>query len=259
MGAIGLALRPPQGPHPFDPRLLFARGEAGAWYDPGDASSMFADDARTIPAAIDGPVGGMADLSGRGHHLAQPAPAARPILRRDETGRRFLDFDGADDWLASQAAGLRITGPLTLAAAVQRTNDARYDIWLSAQTQAGMANQYELRTDPAGVLEFVAADAAQFEADQAGAGAAVPVGAARIVTATRTSSAIDFTVGGVASSATHMIVPTADAASEFRLGSRKGVPLFARGRIYGAVIIGRILTTTELAGLQTWLAARIPG
>lgn len=256
MGAIGFALRPPAGPSAFDPRLLFGAGEAGGWYDPGDAASTFADSGRRVPAAIDGEVGGLADRSGRGHHLAQEAAGARPILRRDAAGRRCLDFDGVDDCLTSSAAGLCLTGPVTIAAAIRRADGERYDIWTSAQTEAGRTNAYELRTDPSGVLEFVAAHGGGFEADRADGPSVLPVAATRVVTAMRTSGTIDFTVGGVASSAAHGLVPTADAASEFRLGGRKGAPLFARGRIYGAIVVGRMLTGAELAAIRGWLTAR---
>lgn len=256
MIAIGVALWPTQGSLAFDPRQLFARGEAGGWYDPGDASSIFADAARTVPAAIDGTVGGLADQSGRGHHLTQAVPGARPVLRRDAAGRRYLDFDGIDDRLVSPAAGLRIIGPVTLGAAVQRAVGGRYDIWMSAQTQAGLVNQYELRTEPAGAAEFVAADASAVEVDLAGAAAVVPVGATRVVTAMRTGAAIEFNVGGTATSASHMMVPTADASSEFWLGGRRSGDIFARGRVYGAVVVGRVLSAVELGGLRAWLAAR---
>lgn len=257
MIAIGVALPPPPGPSGFDPRLLFGRGEAGAWFDPGDASSLFADAARTVPAAIDGAVGGMIDRSGRGHHLAQAVAGARPILRRDQAGRRYLDFDGVDDCLAAQAAGLCITGPVTIAAAVRRAEGGRHDIWVSAQTDASVVSSYELRTNTVGALEFVAANAVALEADNAGPATAVPVAASRVVTAMRTGTTIEFTVGGAAVSAAHVLVPTADGASEFRLGSRKGAPLFARGRVYGAVVVARTLSVRELDGLRGWLTARM--
>jgi len=162
-----------------------------------------------------------------------------------------------DDCLVSQAAGLRITGPVTIAAAVRRAEGARYDIWISAQTDASTVNAYELRTGTVGALEFVAANPGAIEADNAGAATAVPVAATRVVTAMRTGATIEFGVGTAAVSASHVLVPTADAASEFRLGSRKGGPLFARGRVYGAVVVARMLSARELDGLRGWLTARM--
>lgn len=148
--------------------------------------------------------------------------------------------------------------------AVRREANGVYDVWMSAQTLASNVNQYELRTSPSGTIELIAAGGGPFEVSAAGAGLAVPIGGDRVVTAARTGSAIDFTAGTfgapgtateTASGAPHTMVPTADAQSEFRLGSRKGSPLFARGRLYAALIVGRPLTAAEGAGLRGYMAA----
>lgn len=48
----------------FSPRSLFAAGEAGAWYDPSDFSTMFQDAAGTTPVtAVEQPVGLILDKS----------------------------------------------------------------------------------------------------------------------------------------------------------------------------------------------------
>lgn len=88
----------------FTPASLFATGEQGAWYDPSDLSSMFQDDLGTTAAAVDSPVGRINDKSGRGNHATQATAAARPILRQDAGGSRYLEFDGVDDRLVAAAA-----------------------------------------------------------------------------------------------------------------------------------------------------------
>lgn len=106
----------------FSPDMLFAGGEDGAWYDPSDPSTLFQDEAGTIPAAVDAPVGLMRDKSGRGHHALQAAAASRPMLRRDEGGRLCLAFDGIDDVLVHDLA---IVGKdVSLSAAAERTGGA---------------------------------------------------------------------------------------------------------------------------------------
>lgn len=244
----------------WTPRTLFADGEAGAWFDTGATASLFADTGGTVPAAVDGPVARMADRSGRGHHVSQGIAAARPILRRDVGGRAYLAFDGVDDCLAVTAPELRFTGPTTLAIAVRREFGGAYDIWMSAQTFAGSINPYEFRSNSSGVPEFVAANAASVELADAGT-ITLPLDEDRVVTAARTESAIEFASRGfgggteATSSAAHALIPTADAQTEFRLGSRKGSPLFARGRLYAALAIGRPLTRAEGAALREYMAA----
>ena len=51
-------------PPPFDPSVLFAAMEQGAWYDPSDLSTLYQDSAGTTPVtAVEQPVGLMLDKS----------------------------------------------------------------------------------------------------------------------------------------------------------------------------------------------------
>jgi hypothetical protein len=102
MGALGLGLSLRQRGG-FSPRLLFADGSAGAWYDPSDLSTMAQNGDGSGAAALDAPVGRILDKSGRGNHAVQAAAASRPMLRR-ENGLWFLEFDGNDDWLRAAFA-----------------------------------------------------------------------------------------------------------------------------------------------------------
>ena len=89
----------------WTPGHLFETGGQGAWYDPSDLTSMWADTAGTTPASVDGAVARIDDLSGNGHHASEATPAARPILRQDGSGRHYLEFDGVDDRLVTTTYG----------------------------------------------------------------------------------------------------------------------------------------------------------
>lgn len=253
---LGLGLRLGTGRRPFDPRRLFAGGVAGGWYDPGAPGATFADAGATVPAVADGPVARLADLSGQGNHLIQANAAARPLLRRDGSGRAWLELDGEDDFLPSAAPALRITGDLTAIVAVGRASDGRYDIWASAQTGAAQVNQYEIRTEPDGGLEFVASGLGEFEVDGGGPANRTPAGATRVLSVVRSGGRVRLDAGGGEVTAAHGTMPVADAQSEFRLGARKGSPLFARGRVHAALLIGRALSAAELRAAREFLAAR---
>ena len=119
MDALGFAIDvSPDRRRGFDPAALFAGGAGGIWIDPSDPRTMFEDAAGTIPAAVDGPVGRIADKSGRGNHATQSLAASRPTLRRDPDGRHALEFDGIDDFLVHGFGG---PGDVTLSCAAQRT------------------------------------------------------------------------------------------------------------------------------------------
>lgn len=86
----------------FSPTILFAAGEAGGWYDPSDVSTMFQDDAGTVPVTAPGQtVGRILDKSGRGNHLTQATLSKRPLYQVDSGGYSYLQFDGSDDWFVS--------------------------------------------------------------------------------------------------------------------------------------------------------------
>ena len=76
---IGFALRARGAAPPFDPLSLFSGDAGGIWLDPSDLAGMSQDAAGTVPAAVDAPVGRIADRSGRGNHATQGVAAS---LRR---------------------------------------------------------------------------------------------------------------------------------------------------------------------------------
>lgn len=62
---------------------MFASGEQGAWYDPNNLSTLFQDSAFTVPVtAVEQPVGGVLDLSGRGNHASMATTTKRSIYSR---------------------------------------------------------------------------------------------------------------------------------------------------------------------------------
>jgi hypothetical protein len=103
-------------------RRLFVAAEPGAIYDPSDLSTLFADAAGTTPATVDGPVGRVLDVSGRGNHLIQSVADSRPTLRLID-GRYSLQFDGVDDHLVTVATlNLTSSARITVCAAIRALN-----------------------------------------------------------------------------------------------------------------------------------------
>jgi hypothetical protein len=94
------------------PAALFVNGEAGAWFDPFDRSTLFQDSAGTTPVASPGdPVGLMLDKSGRNNHATQSVSAARPIYGIHPVGgiRNLLTRTEEFDNAAWGKAGLTVT------------------------------------------------------------------------------------------------------------------------------------------------------
>jgi len=71
--------------------------DAFAWYDASDITTLYQDDAMTIPVTADGdPVGAIMDKSGNGAHLLQASAALKPTYRTDGT-LHWIESDGVDD------------------------------------------------------------------------------------------------------------------------------------------------------------------
>ena len=99
---------------------LFANGEAGAWYDPSDFSTMFQDAAGTTPVtAVGQSVGKILDKSGRGNHATQSTLAYRPILRVDSYGNYYLETLGGNCRLVTSAFAM-LSGKAIVAVGVQK-------------------------------------------------------------------------------------------------------------------------------------------
>lgn len=105
---------------------LFTGSEQGFAYDFNDLKTMFQDAAGTIPAAVGQPVARVLDKSGRGNHLSQPVSASRPILRQNATtSAYYLEFDGVDDFLVSNATiDFSAKNEVTLFAGLRKLSDA---------------------------------------------------------------------------------------------------------------------------------------
>lgn len=77
----------------FNPRKPL-RGKQGLWYQVSDLSTLFQDDAGTIPVTTDGqPVGLIKDKSDNGNDASQAVPSKRPTYRTDGV-KHWLQFSG---------------------------------------------------------------------------------------------------------------------------------------------------------------------
>lgn len=224
----------------FDPASLFAAGEAGGWWDPSDLSSMFQDSAGTIAAAVDGPVGRISDRSGRSHHLVQASAAARPTLRQDVGGRRYLQFDGVDDQMATMAFAVAIQQP-SCAYFGWRTDDPTAPLFDGLTS----GNRQHVSTADTATIWF--------------AGGAVATGAATrpagdaVDGCTFAGASSIYRRNGVQTAAGN---PGAASLDGLRLGTWQGQTTFMAGRVYGLVIRAGLLSGRQQGDLEGWLAAK---
>jgi hypothetical protein len=105
---------------------LFSQGEIGAWYDPSDLSTVWADTAGTTPASVDGAVARIDDKSGNNNHATQATLASRPILRQSG-GLTYLEFDGIDDGMSTAFIDFTSTGEISVFSGVKRVATTSFE------------------------------------------------------------------------------------------------------------------------------------
>lgn len=139
----------------FNPLSLFTAGEQGLWFDPSDLTSMFQDDAGTIPVTTAGQVVGLIrDKSGNGHDASQATEANKPILRTG-SGLWWLEFDGVDDFLVTGNVNLSATPRIGLFSAVNKLSDAASATVIEQSATPGAVPSFSLfAPSAAGVNKF---------------------------------------------------------------------------------------------------------
>lgn len=90
---------------PINPATLFGGTKIGAWIDATDAATVWSNAAGTTSATVGGVVGKVSD-KGTGPYFAAQTDASglQPIYRQAADGKRYLDFDGVDDYLRFEGA-----------------------------------------------------------------------------------------------------------------------------------------------------------
>lgn len=226
---------------PFDPAALFAEGEAGAYYDPSDLSTMSQNFDGTGAAALGLPVGRIADKSGNGHHATQPAAVARPILRQDSGGLYYLEFDGVDDKLD---AGFAISQPWERISAVRQVNHVVGARLFGSPSGAGQGEL--LQATPSPNLQISSGALL-------GGIVGAAIGSNAIVTERHNGASSRAAVG-------NGDYVTGDAGLNVPdgivLAGRAAAAGWSHIHLYGILMIGRLLTDAEIARLRLFMAAK---
>jgi hypothetical protein len=238
---FGFAARRRGGP--FHPAQLFAAGEQGLWFDPSEPGTLFEDSAGTIAAVVDGPVGRIADKSGRGNHAVQANAASRPLLRQDGDGRRYLEFDGTDDALRAlfpiaqpydRMSGLRLLS----------SDGASRHAFGGGTAHGGLLFHHA----PVPSLSIASSITAATRTD-------FPVGVTAVISERFDGAGSRLAVNAAAATTGN---PGATASGGMTLGGRfDGASAGAsRMRLYGVVVRAGRLSDARLAQLRLWLAGK---
>jgi len=141
----------------WTPLDLYRAGEQGVWYDPSDFSTMFQDFESTVPVtAVGQSVARIMDKSGNGRSAAMDISSRRPKLQQDGAGHYYLDFDGVDDYMYTNAINLSATDKMTLWAGVRKDSDSSLGMLceLSADANTNNGSFYVTAPHQGGVANY---------------------------------------------------------------------------------------------------------
>jgi hypothetical protein len=241
---------------------LFSDGSAGGWWDVSDPSTLFSDTAMTTPATLGGAVAAVRDKSGNGNTLLQATLAKRPILSQTADGRLYLAFDGVSHFMGASftaaqplSRALHIRLP-SISASTQMICDGYYAAGsgtVNTQAQLQRTNLTSPATNTSHAFLLSAGSSVNTDLGH------IPIGAAE-------TAFLDF--NGATSYAGDddwpVVVRNPGTASPNgiiiagRAGYSGGADQLAKLDFFGAVHIGRLLTTTEKRQIQAFNDARRP-
>jgi hypothetical protein len=237
---------------------LFENGEQGFAYNTNRFDTMWQDSAQTTPVtAADQPVGFQLDLSGNGNHRYQTAAASRPMLRYNATtGSYYLQYDGTDDFLVTNAINFTATDKVSVFAGVRKLSDAA----------TGMICELGSDTVAAGVFYILGA-AGIFQSKSRGTLTVSPttgsVYAAPVSAVLTAYSQISTKTALLRVNGSTAAQSTADQGTgnygnyAMYFGRRAGTSLPFNGHEYSPVCVGRLTTAAEIANIERMLARQV--
>jgi hypothetical protein len=242
-------------------RSLFAQGEQGVWYDPGDLSTLFQDAGATTRVTATGQTVALArDKSGRGNHLT----LSNCTLQQDAAGFRYLSFNGTDTGGVTSSINLTGTDKLTVFAGVYKVNDVAQGtiietasapltvngtVGLVASSGAGPNYLFRLyhTTDNNRTTSAYAAPVASVLSASMNLAATLQVD--QLIA--RVNGVAPVLTGGVATSV------GAFANQPLYVGRRGGTTNPLNGRLYGLIVRGAATDPSALGNVERYIGSRM--
>lgn len=249
----------------FNPANLFAGVSKGIALDLTDPTKLYQDSARTTLVSVAGdPIGSPTDLSGNGAHPTQTLSAARPLWQTT-----YAAFDGSDDGWVTPSIDFTGTDKITVVVGVTKLTDTGFGVITElgpvADTTTGTFNLGVSTTTGDASRRTYSAELNGSQASSWGASVyaapntAVLSAQFNIAGALRDNEII-FRINGAAPSTSTGGFNTSAGTGNFtanvlNIGRRTAAATPLNGRIYRLIVIGRLLTASELAQAERWCAS----
>lgn len=225
-------------------------------YDPTNVATLFQDSAGTTPVTTAGQqIGKILDISGANNHATQATPASAPLWQTS-----YASFDGVNDWWQTASINFTSTDKATIVAGVRRLSDAADGVIYMLSSTNANNGMFWLKGPGSGT-------ATKFEFLSRGTAQSIPF---------TSSATYDAPISAVATGVTDIAAPVAtlrlngtqvdskvvtQGTGTFGnwplfVGMQNGASLPFNGNLFGLVIIGRLLTPSELYVMEHYMAEK---
>lgn len=227
-------------------------------YDHKDITSFFSDSAMTTQAVVGGPVGAVRDSSGNGWHRKQTTAGKRPTLRQSGS-LYYLDYDGTDDFMVTDAIDLTGTNALTLCWGFTKSSDAGSGILVEvgANIVANTGIAMYAPTSAGTMLGFGSRGTAIVLANYNNAAVAAPITGVMTGIAKISTDKCILRLDGTQIATTASNQGTGNYAnSAVYFGARGGTATFFSGDDYGGALYAIEATGADLTAIEAFVADR---
>ncbi len=245
----------------FDPIALFAGGQQGIYLAPWDASTILGSDG-VNPAAIDGAVSMALDMSGNNNHWSQTTSAYQSLLKVDGGGKRYLSFDGVDDFMSNSNLSLfSSVGGITVIALLRwRSSPTVTRAFFYASTPTIGATRFTVGGGRVANKHYSAAR--RLDADAAAALDSTSDISLQIESVTMaidySASSAKLRVNGIVSaeSAAFLSAGVSDSTASNTIRIGRSSTTSSAVDIYGLLVAPRILPDADIINVENFLKAK---
>ena len=201
-----------------------------------------------------------------GNHAYQTTSASRPILRQNATtGANYLEFDGSDDFLQTNAINFTATDKASLFAGVRKLSDAFLGMLVELSFDATVNNGFYIATPssagaPAYRLATGSPSAHVLSTSTFPAPASNVLAASYDKSKSTALASTKLRVNGTQNALTVAIEGDSLGAfsnSPIYIGRRAGTSLPFNGHIYGLIGVGKLVSENEAVAIEKELAKRL--
>lgn len=240
----------------FNPTSLFANGEKGLFYDFQNTAALFSDTSLTTPATSS--IAGVKDLSPNGNNATQATGTRQPTIS-SFSGYAAALLDGLDDNWSTGSIDFSGADKLSIFAVARKTSDSATGVL------AELSTNYN---NNAGTFGCFTHDTLSHEWHFVSRGSVKPTNGAWDTTVSPDTAVLTNTNdisgdlstlrrNGVAATSGTLDQGTGNFGNfPIYIGRRGGTTVPYTGYMVALLVIGRLLTATEITNLEKWGAAK---